>query len=291
MKRQLKLIGIFMLVLITGFWSCDKIKNPIEKVVNVNDTTKYVRKILLEDFSGHTCGKCPLAAEKMQELIALYGNRIVPMGVQMGWFSEPCPPHPLPSGAPSGSFATDFRTAFGNDMDKFFKIDPVGLPQGMINRKGYPSGEHLKAYSKWTTEVANLLAVPADAHIVLKNELDTVTRELDVEVNAKFLQSHNGDCKLVVVLTEDSIVDWQLNYKASPTTVSNYLHRHVMRASLNGSWGEVIATGTIPANHQVTKMFSYVIPSQWKATHCSVIAFVYDASTYEVLQAEEHKVK
>jgi len=45
--------------------SCDVLEGPFDEQVNNNiDTTKPLRKILLEDYTGHTCGNCPCAAEE-----------------------------------------------------------------------------------------------------------------------------------------------------------------------------------------------------------------------------------
>jgi thiol-disulfide isomerase/thioredoxin len=78
-----------LLVLAVGysFNSCDVIEEPflIEQEV-VSDSCEafifptqenYVKKVLLEDYTGHTCGNCPRAAEKADELKETYQNQLL----------------------------------------------------------------------------------------------------------------------------------------------------------------------------------------------------------------------
>ena len=59
--------------------SCDKIETPNQKppavyncispltqIVKTNTTTSNFRKVLLEDYTGHTCPNCPRAAESAE---------------------------------------------------------------------------------------------------------------------------------------------------------------------------------------------------------------------------------
>ena len=58
---------------------------------------------------------------------------------------------------------------------------------------------------------------------------------------------------------------------------------HMLRGSINGSFGEEIAAN--PAvNMLVSKSFSFDFSDKtWVPSHCSVIAFIADADTKEVL--------
>lgn len=270
---------------------CDKIEPPYkEEDTGNNNGDSIKRKILLEDYTGHTCGNCPRAAETAEQLKQLYGDQLITIGVHVGWFAEPCPPHPLPGGAPSGSFSTDFRTAVGDDYNAQFSNDAAGLPNGMVNRKPI-SGSSIITYSNWGTVITDIINAAPEANIIITNNYNETSRELNTSIETEFLSSLNGSYKLVVLLTEDSLLDWQEDYEALPTHIENYVHRHVLRDAINSSWGDTLASGTINNGSSFIKDYSYTLNSGFNDSKCSVVAFIYDTATLEILQAEEKEVK
>ena len=108
-----------------------------------------------------------------------------------------------------------------------------------------------------------------------------------------------GTYKLVVLLTEDSIIAEQVDY-SKPTGsqfITNYEFNHVLRGAINSTWGDAIFTTSANLNDSVVKSYTnYIINSNYRAGKCHVVAYVYDADAaspthYEVYQAEEQKVK
>jgi hypothetical protein len=91
-------------------------------------------------------------------------------------------------------------------------------------------------------------------------------------------------------LIEDSLIDWQLWYFHSPEYVPDYVHRHVLRQAVNGSFGPTIAEGNITAGQTVVSGYSFTLNSDYIAEHCKIIAFLYDANGYRVIQVEEADV-
>jgi len=58
---------------------------------------------------------------------------------------------------------------------------------------------------------------------------------------------------------------------------------HVLRGSMNGSWGEQIASNPA-AGFALNKVYTADFEGKgWVPGHCSVIAFISDAETREVL--------
>jgi hypothetical protein len=53
----------------------------------------------------------------------------------------------------------------------------------------------------------------------------------------------------------------------------DYVHNHVFRTAVNGTWGDAI---TIGAGATLTQTFHQTIDSQWDTTKLSVVAFVYN---------------
>ncbi len=276
--------------------SCDYVANPNEAVASggTSDSTVHQRVVLVEDYTGHKCTNCPQAAIEANQLLATYGEKIVVVGVHAGFFAVPT----TPAGAPAGSYLADFRTTAGTAYDSptYFGISNAGNPNGMINRKDYTptTTAHIKSYGSWNTEVAGLLALPPVADLKITNTYNSSTRSISINTSSKFISDTllTGSYSLIVMITQDSIIDWQLD---GVTHVPNYVHRHVLRDNVNGTWGEALTTGTVTPNASITKNYTYTLPSAYlgiacNENHCHVVAFIYNNANYEVLQAAEAKV-
>jgi len=271
------LAGIFLLV------ACDKIDEPFTKKAasGGNDTTGGVTKrVLLEDYTGHTCVNCPKAAKIAQGLKTTYGDRLVVLAIHAGGFANP---------TSGGDFTYDFRTDAGTAWDSFFGISNVGNPNGLVNRKGYP-GNHILSPSAWGGAISTALAGEPELDLAISNQYNASTRQLSIEITTTFLSPLDISLHLVVVLTESGIVKPQRNNDATigiVPVIPDYVHNHVLRAAITSTWGTQVtyAGSTYPA--PVIKSFTYALNSGFVPENCEVVAFVYNSDTKEVLQAAE----
>ena len=292
-------------VVIVFFTSCDYVQNPHPKInANVADTstcptplfsaiTSHVKKILIEDYTGHTCGNCPKAAKELHDIDSIYPGKIIGLGLHVGSFATPMPGY---NGSPSSAFTADYRTAVGDIYDAKFGASAFGLPEGMFNRKDYDAinETQLKFYPNWKTYAAGIIADPAVLDLQVISNFTSSTRKLCAAVRDSFLTTMSCTYNLVVLLSQDSIIDWQ-DYMG--VNMSNYIYRHVLRDAItpSGAWGELIASGSANAGTKTIKHFAYVIPQNYKGVVCDVskchlLAFIYNTATYEIIQSEEVKV-
>jgi uncharacterized membrane protein len=286
MKKMLP----FFVAIATLAWGCDYVEIPTQTNSGGGGGggNGVTRRVLIEDFTGHTCPNCPSAAVTLHNLQTLYPDQVMGIAIHAGWFSEPCPPHPLPNGAQSGSFSNDLRSAAGNDYDLVFGLSS-SPPIGMVNHLGYPNNYALQQ-GAWVTKVDSLLQTPAVADL----EFDTViynssTRELNVTVNGKFITAQNGTFHVCIMLVEDGITNWQID---GSQYLPNYVFDHVLRDCINtpGSIaGTQIATGTIAANSTFNWALpaAYTISNSFNASNCKLVAYIYNTANKEVLQAVE----
>lgn len=274
----------FYIVLIaTILTSCEKIEGPYsENPKNNGNDTGAVRKVLLEDYTGQKCGNCPRAAEAIDAIKAIYGDKVIAIGVHVGYFATPDP-----QGSPK--FTYDFRTPVGDYWDNEFGNGSIGLPNGMVNRKPI-NGNAVQGYNSWATSVAQILALPADATIKLTNSYNAANRQLSTTVDTDVLKDLSGNFKLCVYITEDSIVNWQKDYDLSPNDINNYTHRHVLRSTLNGNVGTAIGSGPLNSGDSFTGQYTITLDAGWAEKHCAIVAFLYNADTKEIIQAEEKKI-
>ena len=287
MKRFLK-YTLYLILYTLFFSSCEKIDNPyLPAPTGGGDTTVAVkvRKLLIEDFTGHKCGNCPGAATTIQTIKGIHGDKVISIALHTNFYAEPdLPPSP---------YTYDFRTSAGDEYDLFFQ--PFGWPAGMINRRHYP-GNHWKNLSNWATIVDTLVAIPPDAYMEITNAYNSSTRQLNTSIRSEFLNPLNGTYKLIVLLTEDSIIKPQKFYVPAVDSLT-YVHRHVLRDCLTAiNFGDALISGTIAAGDTAVKTYNYTLPADFKGlapneNHCAVVAYIYDAATYEVIQAEEKKIK
>ena len=279
--------SFFILLVLFIINGCNKIEPPYkENIISGSNTGNKLRKILLEDYTGHRCGNCPRAAKEAHKLDSIYGEQLIVISVHAGGFANPTNPNL------DTTMVFDFRTSTGTELDNFFGISAAGNPNGMINRIDYPSLTHIKAYSDWSTIIDTMVAQAPTTYLTINNNYDASTRTLNTNIKTEFLQLLSSSYKLAVYITEDSIVKPQLDYDLTPDTVYNYLHRHALRGAINSTWGDVISSsGNIAPGDTIVKNYSFTLNNAWNDSHCAVIAFVYDAATYEIIQVEEKSVK
>lgn len=295
----------FVLTAVCLFAACDYVNDPYPQGnVNISDTStcpvpsfpvlaSHEKKIVIEDFTGHTCGNCPKAAKELHEIDSIYTGKIIGVAIHVGGYAVPNPGY---NSSPQTAFLNDYRTEAGTLYDATFGATNFGLPQGMFNRKDYDAVNltHLKFYPNWKTEIAGMVSQPSVLDLQLAVDYDAATRKLCVAVKDSFLTAMSGDYKLTVLLTQDSIVSWQ-DYVG--VNKSDYVHRHVLRDVItpSGAWGETLATGPVSAGTKGVKRFAYIIPASYNsvacdASECHVVAYVYNTTTYEIIQAEEVNV-
>jgi thiol-disulfide isomerase/thioredoxin len=85
MMRKI-ILPLLTVIAAINFHSCDYIENPIEAGITPQtlDSTKVVRRILMEEFTGHFCTACPAAAVELERLVGVYGDQIVPIALHAG---------------------------------------------------------------------------------------------------------------------------------------------------------------------------------------------------------------
>jgi len=293
MKFIKYIIGASFLLLL----ACDKISGPYTRFSENDDSVdpsicprpvftdraSPVRKVLIEDFTGFLCPNCPTGAAEAKRLKNLYPGQVLVMAVHTGQFAIP---------DPSEGYSQDFRTPTGDAIAAFYQI--TAFPNGLISRTPYRSTTVLY-YDTWAAAIDSLTHLTPDMDIQIINEMDTASKKLCTHIQTRFLKTTQKQLMLAVYLIEDSIHTKQKNNNPSIGTrpeMADYTQLHVLRKAINSTWGSVIATtsDTMKVDKKVYRSYSLVLDASWKPKHCAVIAFVYDANSKAILQAEEKMV-
>jgi hypothetical protein len=139
----------------------------------------------------------------------------------------------------------------------------------------------------WTMAVQYLLSdeTPDPLDIRIKADQQAGNPQ-QASVSVKVISTSDASVsgKLQVWITEDNIVAQQ---DSMGTHLSNYVHNHVLRASVNGTWGEDVSVSGFGG----TKEFHYDAPlsSAWKPENLAIVAFVYNDDG--VVQVQRQVIK
>jgi thiol-disulfide isomerase/thioredoxin len=182
------LICNLVLLIILSLSSCDKVSQPRIKqnqvigstfITKNNSQVAHIKKVLLEDYTGHTCGNCPAAADVAHQLYNRYQDTLVAIAVHAGFFARVKLPE----------YSTSYTTTPGNVWDAAF-IGTAGNPNGMTNRKNYNGNGLVNKETKWPTTVSLALKDPMVVRINVESKYDTIVRSLTTNIKAKFLSTY-----------------------------------------------------------------------------------------------------
>ena len=284
MKKYLAILSSILIIS-----SCDVEDGPF-----ITDYDSYVnpeKKVLIEDFTGHLCPNCPNAARELDAIHDIYGDQIIGMAIHVSaTFARPYPPSQAPS------FQYDFRTNWGDHWDSFYEISDIGLPRGMINRIGFPDN-HKLGKDEWASAVALELKKEINFKIDISSDENSISITSEVQNNI------NSEYNLVVCLTENNIINWQ---KDGQENIENYQHNHILRTVLMDE--NLSSSSDYIAGQQIETLINYDLSTleqfnvdysantaelgngnagNWDASNMSIIAYIYNTTTKEIVQAEE----
>ena len=214
------------------------------------------RSVLLEDFTGQRCVNCPLAADEIAKLHEQYGDAIIAVSIHSG-----------PLGFRTNSRFLGLATDEGDEYYNHWNLE--FQPVGLINR-GAPA-----EFTAWGTLIRDALQRPAPVDI----DLEVTESDEGFNTHTK-VKGVDGDTqgKLQLWIVEDDITAFQM--MPDGTRNDNYVHQHVFRATVNGTWGEECAPSE---GETLTQDYQQTIDDTWNTSNLSVVAFVYNDSG--VLQA------
>ena len=273
---------LFFLLIISFVWfSCDKVEPPF---VEENLEVSSEKVVLVEDFTAHLCNNCPFAHRKLEELKMIYGEKIVSIGIHVGALAVPLTATYYPE---------DFRTETGDELDEYYGASAAGLPIGMVNRKKI-SGSELLPYDEWASAIQQILETPQTLEITTDVNYVESSRSINLTSKIEVINTfeNNGNLMICFYLIEDSIIGWQKDAgNESNEDVSNYIHRNVLRTSLNGTWGQTIDLDPQVEGNTVTiNLNSFVVDTLYNVNNCYIVSFVYEDNDNEILQADKVKI-
>ncbi|MDR2980564.1 MAG: Omp28 family outer membrane lipoprotein [Bacteroidales bacterium] len=275
MKKGIMILAAVILMTLIG---CDKMEGPYITDPQWGISTvefpelqpeDLYRRILVEEYTGHRCANCPNGHEKLEELHQLFGDTLVIVGIHAGSLARTNDDYPY-----------DFTTENGNTLFSDFGLNAI--PRAFFNRTAKDI-----AVSEWISTVNSMDISRSYAAIQLINEYNA--NKLTVNIKATMLSEYGNPLQLAVYLIEDGIIKPQLN---GSTHIEEYEHKHVLRGSLNGTYGDPFPeTGLMEKDSAYTRAYSISFEGRdWNAANCSAVAILLDPDTQEVIQTRVAKI-
>lgn len=223
---------------------------------NVSNQMTYVypswveKKVLIENFTGQSCGNCPSGHQSIDHAIASFDDAFVHVSHHSGYTPDA------------------FTTVHDVNYTWLYNSSSLYAPACMFNRMPFEDGLTSVVFIPMETKnldaaIKKSLNVPPYVGITLSNSFDKSSMQgvLSVDVHT-FVHPSNSPHRLNIFLTQDNIVAYQSNGGA------DYIHQHVFRDALTGTWGEPIQ---LVEGETITQTFSYKIPETIESTYYSEI--------------------
>lgn len=268
MKIKNLFLGVATAAMAMAAASCSNIDEE-DRLIYVKPA-EVGRAILIEDFTGQRCINCPTGTEIINGIVDTYGeDNVIAVGIHSG-----------PLGFAGNSKTVGLMTDTGNEYyTRWDKENKMGQPWVIFNRKTSPDSH----YNNWAAMVGTIISEKANLSVKIDNAYDAATRTLTTTVGADGVNGTvNG--KLQVWIVEDGVPALQMMPDGSAN--KEYIHNHVFRAAVNGTWGEDV---TVKEGETTTKQYQYVLPEAWNADNIAVVAFVYNDGGVENV-AKKHLV-
>lgn len=269
MKLKNIFLGVATAAMAMAAASCSNIDEG-DRLIYVKPA-EVGRAVLIEDLTGQRCINCPTGTDIINGIIQTYGeDNVIAVGIHSG-----------PLGFTGNSNRVGLMTDTGDEYYTYWANGTnLGQPSAIFNRKKGPSDN----LNNWAAEVGLIISEKANLSIDITNAYDAKKRELTTKVGA-FGVNGTVNGKLQVWIVEDGIKAMQMMPDGSAN--QKYIHNHVFRAAVNGTWGEEV---TVKEGETTSKDYSYVLPETWNAENISVVAFVYNKSGVENV-AKKHIVE
>lgn len=238
--------------MIAALTACDHIDED-ERLIYVKPVS-VGRRVLIEDFTGQRCVNCPYATDEIEKLKEQYGDdNVIAVGIHSGPFAKSV------KGVPYSLY-----TEAGDEYFNYWKVD--SQPKGVVDRKGTSD------YTSWPTFVRDELSKTAPVELSITTEYESEKREVSILVKSNGMDG-NTSGRLQVWLIESGITAFQ--YMPDGSTNREYVHNHVFRKAVNGTWGTDF---TIKEGEEKEQSFVATVDEEWVPENMEVVAFVYNDS-------------
>lgn len=248
------------------------VSEPLTITFHDGSEINFVKRVLIEDYTGTWCGNCPRVAHAI-ELAKEQTDKIVSVAI-----------HRASSNPADGSY--DPYNFDSSELETYLGMS--GYPKALLNR-----------ITRWQPleqnnipQVINLTqGENPKVGLAISNQITATT--INLEVNVKFSKDFEG-LNLVVYIVENGLIHKQVNYTTfygGAPYLDNFQHDHTLRTSLTPLFGQPIAASQTSVGKTFTQNFSIPIPTNIEnVNNIEFVAFITgtDNKTINVRKAEKN---
>ena len=219
--------------------------------------------VLLEDFTAHQCGNCPPAGALAEQIAEDNDGLVHLLAIHAGSLAA----------VSSAPFDTDWTNTEANAY--WDQLAAQVNPIGRINRRGGP--EEIASPNNWPALVDAELALTPDAHLQGAVVPDPSTSdEVHLHTHITFANAVPGDVRLALLINENNLIAAQLDYQSDPQVIEDFEHNHLLRGSLSGADGLVVASDPT-AGSTVQVDYTLVWDDAWILDNSHILAVLSNA--------------
>ena len=220
--------------------------------------------VLLEDFTAHQCGNCPPAGALAEQIAEDNDGLVHLLAIHAGSLAA----------VSSAPFDTDWTNTEANAY--WDQLAAQVNPIGRINRRGGP--EEIASPNNWPALVNAELALTPDAHLQGTIIPDpTVSGDVHLHTHITFANAVPGDVRLALLINENHLIAAQLDYQSDPQVIEDFEHNHLLRGSLSGADGLVVASNPA-AGSTVQLDYTLMWNDDWELGNSHVLAVLTNAN-------------
>lgn len=239
--------------------ACDSVREEARWEPLPEGSVQTESTILIEDYTGQKCVNCPLIASKLAEYTRGYGDRAVIVSLHA---------------SRSGQTLPELESADADAYAEHYN-HPLAAPLVMMNRRpvGHGGAYFSREWALWTSIIRDQMAQAPEYALELEASLSVSQVEVRTRAIRRSAALNARPISLQLWLVEDVVSE-----QTTPTGLNTqYQHHNVLRAALNGRWGQPYAPET-ELRERYPLPTGVADPSKTK-----VVAFVYDSETRQVL--------
>lgn len=231
-------------------------------------TSAQIKNVLLEQHTGAWCGWCPDGTVRVDEILDLYGDRVIGVKVHYGDAME------IPE-----------QRVIANALGL------TGIPTALIDRKNF-GGSVFLSRSIWKRTCESQMQQKAKAEVDCFYTLDEQTRTVRIQITANIVESMDFPLRFNAFIIEDDVTGQgpgydQENYLSGrpgyednpyyyqPSIIVGYHHMKVVRDMLGDAWG---VAGELPSSVKAGDFYSHEfvshIDSRWKIDDVSFVGML-----------------
>ncbi len=243
--------------------------------------TPQEKKIVMEELTGVTCVNCPeKGTDAIDALMAANPNRIIPIAIHSGSFTEP-----------HNNSKYDFRVADGESIVTFLGGE-AGKPSSSIDRIADANNIFIRFPSEWSSVVASQKNKTTPLNLHMTSEYNEAQNIVEVIIKTAFTSNVTEDLNVSLYVVENDIKDVQ-SFETYIDTA--YVFKHVFRKSITSVQGSPLNFAPKNTGTVLQKRISFepliTGTNKWNLDKCHLVGIVSKASTKEVVHAEEISMK